>query len=368
MHHSADGIAAGQTIGKSTNPAVHATCFPTIVWCCSVAALSATTGRGFTARGNRLRFCRTHGKTPWKSAFSPMLPTAGSMNSRRWGPPWSPAASTMQTSCAGTNRRRNRWPKNCVGQTSPPGRRANRSKRSSTSCTAACLYAGYDLAATDLRVVLDEGRFNCVSATVLFNYFGGDLGLKCRGLEMPSHAMSRVLLPDGAIDVETTCPGWFHLADAPRQQEAAASSTIGAAAWADRSKAREVSPIQLAAIIYYNRGVDLLAEKRFAEAAAANAKSLRLDPNNRTARGNLLATINNWSIHLGDSGALCRGGRFAAARAGNRSDVRPLRPELRPRSPPMGRTSLPRGSLRGSPDHLIPGNGRNAWPRLSPSG
>ena len=163
------------------------------------------------------------------------------------------------------------------------------------------LYAGYDLAATDLRVVLDQGRFNCVSATVLFNYFGGELGLQCRGLEMPSHAMSRVLLPEGAIDVETTCPRWFHLAGDSRQQTAVASSTIGTAAWADRSKAREVSPIQLAAIVYYNRGVDLLAENRFAEAAAANAKSLRLDPNNLTARGNLLATINNWSIHLGDT-------------------------------------------------------------------
>jgi tetratricopeptide (TPR) repeat protein len=181
------------------------------------------------------------------------------------------------------------------------------------------LRGGYDLAATDLRVVLDEGRFNCVSATVLFNFFGGELGLKCRGLEMPSHAMSRVLLPEGAIDVETTCPRWFHLAGDSRQQTAAASEDDSASLWCSRlgcqgrrdacttnssasQKAREVSPLQLAAMIYYNRGVDLLAEKRFAEAAAANAKSLRLDPDNLTARGNLLATINNWSIDLGDTG------------------------------------------------------------------
>ena len=181
------------------------------------------------------------------------------------------------------------------------------------------LCGGYDLAATDLRVVLDEGALNCINATVLFNFFGGELGLPCRGLEMPSHAMSRVLLPDGAIDVETTCPRWFHLAGDPRQQTAAASENDSRPLWCSRlgcqgrrdacttnssapHKAREVSPIQLAAMIYYNRGVDLLAEKRFAEAAAANAKSLRLDPNNLTARGNLLATINNWSIHLGDSG------------------------------------------------------------------
>jgi tetratricopeptide (TPR) repeat protein len=163
------------------------------------------------------------------------------------------------------------------------------------------LCGGYDLAATDLRVVLDQGRFNCISATVLFNYFAGELGLKCRGLEMPSHAMSRVLLPEGPVDVETTCPRWFHLTGDLRQETVAASTAIGSAAGADRAKAREVSPIQLAAMIYYNRGVDLLADKRFAAAAAANAKSLRLDPNNITARGNLLATINNWSIHLGDS-------------------------------------------------------------------
>ena len=43
-------------------------------------------------------------------------------------------------------------------------------------------------------------------------------------------------------------------------------------------EARQVSPIQLAAMIYYNRGVDLLGEKRFAEAARANAKALRLIP------------------------------------------------------------------------------------------
>jgi tetratricopeptide (TPR) repeat protein len=163
------------------------------------------------------------------------------------------------------------------------------------------LHGGYDLAYTDLRRVLDEGRFNCVSATVLFNYLAGEVGLECRGLEMPGHAMSRVVLADASLDIETTCPRWFRLTDDPKLQEAAAAKTIGTAAAADRSKAREVSPIQLAAMIYYNRGVDLLADKRFAEAAKANAKALRLDPQNATARGNLLATINNWSIELGAS-------------------------------------------------------------------
>jgi len=136
---------------------------------------------------------------------------------------------------------------------------------------------------------------------VLFNYLAGELGLDCRGLEIPGHAMSRIVLPDGTLDIETTCPTWFHLMGDPKLQAAAAAKTIGTAAVANRSTAREVSPIQMAAMIYYNRGVDLLAERRFAEAAEVNAKALRLDPQNGTARGNLLATINNWSIELGNS-------------------------------------------------------------------
>jgi tetratricopeptide (TPR) repeat protein len=188
------------------------------------------------------------------------------------------------------------------------------------------LRGGYDLACTDLRRALDDGRFNCISATVLFNYLAGQFGLDCRGLEMPGHAASRVVLSDGPLDVETTCPQWFSVSGTRRVSMPNVPGTRRvpvphtACAEYNRSphtacaeykcaeyRAREVTPIQMAAMIYYNRGVDLLAEKRFAAAAAANAKALRLDPNNAVARGNLLATINNWSIELGNSG------RFAEA-------------------------------------------------------
>jgi tetratricopeptide (TPR) repeat protein len=173
------------------------------------------------------------------------------------------------------------------------------------------LRGGYDLTYTDLRRVLDEGRYNCVSATVLLNYLASEIGLECRGLEMPGHAMSRAVLPGGTFDIENTCPRWFRLDERLRQAEEtqAAGAQNGPrlqadrmeyekACRGDRSKAREVSAIQLAAMIYYNLGVDLLNAKHFAEAASSNAKAVRLDPKNATARGNLLATINNWSIEL----------------------------------------------------------------------
>ena len=160
------------------------------------------------------------------------------------------------------------------------------------------LVGGYRLESTDLAATLEDGRFNCVSSTVLFNCLALRFGLEPVALELPGHAMTRLRLGSVNLDVETTCPGWFQLRHDPRRQAALVAKTLGAG-HADSRAGREVSPVELIAMIYYNRGVDLLSEQRFAEAAAANAKALRLDPTSKTARGNLLATLNNWAITVG---------------------------------------------------------------------
>jgi tetratricopeptide (TPR) repeat protein len=184
----------------------------------------------------------------------------------------------------------------------------------------AILHGGYDLKASDLRLAFDHGRFNCVTASLLFNCLADRFGLKAVGLEVPGHALSRLLLPEETLDIETTCPQWFmrngrseglnspqHDRPAPGQHE-----PLARAAWPSNSptgtakskqpRLRQVSDVELVATIYYNRGVDLLAEKKYAEAVAVNAKAVRLDPENATAKGNFLATINNWAIDLGTSG------------------------------------------------------------------
>jgi tetratricopeptide (TPR) repeat protein len=166
------------------------------------------------------------------------------------------------------------------------------------------LRGGYELDCTDLAAALEQGRYNCVSASVLFHCLASRLGLKVRGLQAPGHAMSRLILPDGTLNVETTCPRWFRLTDRPEEQAELVERTLRlrAAEGTSPAELREVSDVELVGTIYYNRGVDLLGEKRFAEALAANAKALRLDPDSTTARGNLLATINNWAIDLGGAG------------------------------------------------------------------
>jgi tetratricopeptide (TPR) repeat protein len=164
------------------------------------------------------------------------------------------------------------------------------------------LTAGYQFDATDLTSALDKGMFNCVSASVLFNCLAEQFGLTTRGLEIPAHAMSRLVLPEGVLDIETTCPEWFRLLDKPEKQAELVEQTLGFQPNQPATQPREVSGVELVATIYYNRGVDLLAQKQFAEAVAANAKALRLDPSSTTAHGNLLASINNWAIDLGAQG------------------------------------------------------------------
>ena len=166
------------------------------------------------------------------------------------------------------------------------------------------LVGGYHQDSTDLLQTIDSGRFNCVSATVLYGCLAERFGLSARGLEYPGHVMSRLLQAGGPLDVETTCPRWFELLDDPQQQQDLLRKALGAHGdyAAKLARRREVSPVQLVAMIYYNRGVDLLAERRFPEALAADAKALRLDSANAAAWGNLSATLNNWAISLSSMG------------------------------------------------------------------
>ncbi|HEY2148127.1 MAG TPA: hypothetical protein VGH32_09330 [Pirellulales bacterium] len=179
------------------------------------------------------------------------------------------------------------------------------------------LTRGYDSQATELTCPLADGNFNCASATVLFAALAGDCGLTVHPIERPRHAMCWLTIGDERFDIETTCPNWFDLTPAMRQQVERAALARDAAA--DRPAARrEIGPAALVAVIYYNRGVDLLNEKRFAEAVSVNVRALRLDPENETAAGNLLASINNWALDLdadgrfGDAIALLNSGLAAA--------------------------------------------------------
>lgn len=168
------------------------------------------------------------------------------------------------------------------------------------------LDGGYDAQATELTHPFDDGRFNCASATVLFTALAADCGMIVHPVERPRHAMCAVEIDGRQLLVETTCPNWFQLSSEMRRE--AERAALDRDATTDRpTSRREIGAAGLVAVIYYNRGIDRLHENRFAEAVSANVRALRLDPENETAAGNLLASINNWAL------GLCAEGEYAEA-------------------------------------------------------
>jgi hypothetical protein len=174
------------------------------------------------------------------------------------------------------------------------------------------LSGGYDRVCTDLATALDEGRFNCVSATILWHCLAERFNLPSEVVELPGHMNARLHLDGQPCVVETTCWNWFDLADnqTARQQALQQVSQLSGAAEAD---ARTLDAAGVIAAIYYNRGIDLLEASRFAEAVAANAKAHRLDPASALARRNLLASVNNWALWLAAQGEHERACQLLAA-------------------------------------------------------
>jgi tetratricopeptide (TPR) repeat protein len=163
------------------------------------------------------------------------------------------------------------------------------------------LRGGYEEPASNLAVTLRGGPYNCLSAVILFVDLAGQAGLEVAAVQTPGHVFCRLATNDlragpNDLDVELTCPNWFN-----RTRDAKKHTAKTYAAWSG-DRQRRLSPVELVALVYFNRGVDVLARREFAAAAAANLTALALDPANGPAGDNLLATVNNWALAVASEG------------------------------------------------------------------
>jgi tetratricopeptide (TPR) repeat protein len=145
----------------------------------------------------------------------------------------------------------------------------------------------YDSRASSVAGALDEGRYNCLGSVILFVALAERLGLSCRAVERPGHVLVRLKFKPRSIDVETTMAQGV---DLPQTLADAGSDE------------RELSHRALLALVYFNRGCDLLERRAFRAALVANLTALELDPDNARARNNLLAAWNNWALALARQG------------------------------------------------------------------
>lgn len=84
--------------------------------------------------------------------------------------------------------------------------------------SVAPLLRGYALNATTLIDVIETGRYNCVSATIVFTLLASRVGLDARPVLVPSHARAAVRIGGRQVPVEATEPYGFDPSEAERRQ------------------------------------------------------------------------------------------------------------------------------------------------------
>ena len=153
------------------------------------------------------------------------------------------------------------------------------------------LTGDYVAAVTTVPTTLQTGDYNCLTATTLLIALGDRYSVPLEAVSTSGHIYCRYV-GESPFEIETTNPDWSKARSTSVNRYAAA---------------RGINRVQVVAKIYYNRGLEQLAQKKFAAAIPILQRSLQLDPEDADARENLLAGMNNWALFLAD------GERFAEA-------------------------------------------------------
>ena len=159
------------------------------------------------------------------------------------------------------------------------------------------LVGGYHATATDLRIALSRGDFNCLSALALYLDLCQAAGLDLEIWLLPGHVCIRCPESDlGWIEPGVQQPRRVLQLNPGKKPPIRDGGARVPSRQAIPDQARRISPCELLGKFYYNRGVLRLRERQFAEGLALLQTGLRLDAADRDARENLLAGINNWAV------------------------------------------------------------------------
>ena len=168
----------------------------------------------------------------------------------------------------------------------------------------ALLTGQYRAACTELHRTLDDGHYNCVTATILYRCLCAEFGIPLRTIAETGHVYA-LLVSDKPVVIQTTSPDGF-----------TASDTIDGG--------RRITDVQLLAKIYYNRGVSLLEERRFRDALDLLEIGHRLDRQDAIAWKNILACMNNWVLSECDAGRFQRAAELLSRGLNMAPDYRPF--------------------------------------------
>jgi len=154
------------------------------------------------------------------------------------------------------------------------------------------LIGRYRSTASDLRLLLGQGDYNCLSAAVVFADLCREAGIELEFCLQPGHLYVRTPAGGGqhaGQRIEPASPRWQPSLGQHGGLERGPSSVEL------DGVARRLSTGELLAKLYYNRGLVRLAEHDYPAGLALLRISQVLDPADRDARQNLVAGLNNWA-------------------------------------------------------------------------
>jgi tetratricopeptide (TPR) repeat protein len=168
-----------------------------------------------------------------------------------------------------------------------------------------CLTGSYEQGCWRVDATLHHGPYNCVTSTILYICLARYHGLSVTALATPTHVYCQL---DGEPpqEIQTTCLEWFERPHNRRRQTT--TSTAGPSDIAEPNHEKTSTPVrllsdkQLVGKVLYNRAIELLHKERFATAVEFLQQARELDPDDQTARKNLVAALNNWALWLASQG------------------------------------------------------------------
>jgi tetratricopeptide (TPR) repeat protein len=157
----------------------------------------------------------------------------------------------------------------------------------------------YDESSTTLDAIIDTGRFNCLSSTLLYNCILEDFGFDSSAVILPSHAYTLLTINGRDIDVENTSPYGFDIGTNIEAQKIFEKLT-GYSYSHDPSIAEIVGKKGLLAYTYENLSYFDNKSGKIYESFQDALKSLAIYPEGKFIYSNVSAAYSTYSMYLAE--------------------------------------------------------------------
>lgn len=155
----------------------------------------------------------------------------------------------------------------------------------------------YDLSATTLSSILETGRYNCLSSTLLYHTLCEAFGIKVRGAVLPTHIFTVLYTGTREIDVENTSPNGFDIGTNKAVQEQFRRLT-GFEYSKDPAVCEIVDKRGVFSYLYANLAYFASKKNQVETVFQMGLRAAIVYPEGRYASTNVLAGYYAWSVEL----------------------------------------------------------------------